>query len=179
MSRAWAQGKLTHIAPYLPESGTILDIGSGTGMVSAMLREQGYRVTSLDVRDRSINASLRPVLYDGDRVPFDNDSFDCALLLTVLHHTPDPEAVLREALRVSPRVIVIEDVYSNPVQKQLTYCTDSLFNLEFSGHPHSNRTDREWLRTFSDLDVRVVGQSGRPVLLFYRQVAYSVVRRDG
>ncbi|MEX2445259.1 MAG: class I SAM-dependent methyltransferase [Alkalispirochaeta sp.] len=178
LSRSWARGKLRHIAAFLlggvPDGGSIIDIGSGKGMVARMLRERGFRVTSVDIRDRSLPGTPTPVLYDGRTIPFDDGEFDCALLLTVLHHTAEPSVVLREAARVARAVIVIEDVFSNPVQKHLTFFTDSLFNLEFRGHPHTNKTDSEWRHTFRELDLDVAGFEGRRVLLFYRQHAYHL-----
>lgn len=176
-SRAWAAGKIRHIEPFLPETGAILDIGSGRGMVTQILRERGYDVIPLDVKDRSLIDSARPVLYDGNAIPFETERFDCALLLTVLHHTPDPIGVIREAARVARQILIIEDVYSNPVQKYLTLFTDSLFNLEFRGHPHTNKTDPEWRCTFSDLGLELAGAEERHVLLFYRQFAYNLFCR--
>lgn len=177
LSRSWAAGKIEHIAPFLPPPGsTILDIGSGTGMVTTMLRQQGYMVEPLDVRDRSLARDGKPTLYDGVRIPCADDQFDTALLLTVLHHTPDPDAVLREARRVAAEVIVVEDVFGNPLQKYLTFFTDSLFNMEFTGHPHSNRTDHDWRRTFPRLRLNLRAARCRPVLLLYRQCAYHLVR---
>ena len=143
-------------------------------MVSHILRERGYEVSSLDVQDRSLAGTVAPLLYDGCTIPFDADTFDCALLLTVLHHTPDPVLVLQEAARVAHQVIVIEDVFSHPVQKRLTFFTDSLFNLEFRGHPHSNKTDIEWLGTYDELGLELIGVASRRGLLFYRQNAYHL-----
>ena len=178
LSVRWGAGKLSHIAPYLPTHGSIIDIGSGTGTTSRLLRERGFEVTSVDVKDRSIDPSLRPVLYDGTTLPFSDDSFDCALLLTVLHHTPDPETVLREAARVAKHIIIIEDVYTNSPQKYLTFFTDSLFNLEFRGHPHSNKRDSEWRELFSKLHLTLNPEhtNERRLLLFFRQRAYSLFR---
>lgn len=178
LSNAWAEGKLIHIAPFLPPAGRILDLGSGRGVVAGILRARGYDVTPLDVRDRSIDPRFRPVLYDGNRIPFEDNRFDCALLLTVLHHTPDPSSILREAARVAARIIVIEDVYSNTFQKYLTFFTDSLCNLEFFGHPHTNKTDGQWRMLFEDLGLELLpgGARERSLLFLYRQCAYCLVR---
>lgn len=176
LSRSWARGKLRHIECFLPDGGSVIDIGSGKGMVAQMLHERGYRVTSLDVQDRSIPGAAAPVRYDGRRIPFDDNTFDCALLLTVLHHTRHPTMVLQEAARVARTIIVIEDVYSNPVQKRLTFFVDSLFNLEFRGHPHSNKTDVGWRRTYEELGLHLAGFEGRRVLLVFRQHAYHLLR---
>ncbi len=80
-----------------------------------------------------------PVIYDGPKLPWPDNHFDAVLLLTVLHHVADPESVLREACRVGGRIIIIEDVYATRAQKRLTFLLDSLFNLDFRGHPTPTR----------------------------------------
>jgi ubiquinone/menaquinone biosynthesis C-methylase UbiE len=43
----------------------------------------------------NICPDTKPVLYDGKKMPFKDNVFDAALLITVLHHTPDPESIVR------------------------------------------------------------------------------------
>lgn len=174
LSRSWAQGKYERIRPHLNPGDKIIDLGAGKCALSGMLMENGFDVTPVDVSDNSFNPDIKPVIYNGTTLPFEEDTFDVALLLTVLHHTPDPDTVLNEALRTAKRIIVIEDVYENPAQKQLTYVTDSLFNCEFRGHPHTNRTHLEWLLTFDRLGLRVRAVTEQRLLLFYKQVMYHL-----
>ena len=47
-------------------------------------------------------------------------AFDTALLLMVMHHTPDPEIVFSEAARVAKAVVVIETSFTNPINKFFT-----------------------------------------------------------
>ena len=130
-----ARQKFIRIKPALGTQDRVLDIGSGYGTVTQEMRRQGFQTTPVDVRDQAIHPELQPVLADGAQLPFANQEFDTALLLTVLHHTPQPEQVLAEAARVSAQVLVIEDVYRNKLQQYLTYFADSLFNFEFKGAP--------------------------------------------
>ena len=45
--------------------------------------------------------SIKPDFYwDGIKMPFDSNSFDCALATEVLEHCPDPETVLKETYRI-------------------------------------------------------------------------------
>ena len=169
----WRVGeKINELRAHLKSSQTILDIGSGSGVLCDRLRSRGYRVTALDVRNLSFIDSSRPVVYDGSRMPFKDLSFDVALLITILHHTPSPEGVLVEAKRVCKQLIVIEEVYSNSLEKYLTYFIDSLFNAEFFGHPHTNKTDAEWRELFDRRGFRVVHVSYSRSILFLRRVTY-------
>jgi len=157
----------------------MLDIGSGNGVLCAELRERGFEVTALDVSNLSFSDRIKPVVYDGERMPFGDDSFDVGLLVTVLHHTRVPDRVLAEANRVAKRVIVIEEIYSNLIDKYLTYLVDSLFNLEFFGHPRTNRTDAGWREAFQRLGFMIVAAKYSRSILFLRRVTYVLERNAG
>lgn len=177
-SKRWAEGKLRHIGGYLPPGGRLLDLGCGKGAVSLMLKNQGYEIVCADITDKSAAEQIQPVLYDGLHLPWPDDCFDAVLLLTVLHHTNNPEQVLREAKRVGKRIIIIEDVYTNWVQKRLTFLLDSLFNLEFFGHPHTNKTDEGWRRCFDSLNLDLKAAFGRRVMLVCHQIAYCLDKQQ-
>jgi ubiquinone/menaquinone biosynthesis C-methylase UbiE len=139
-----------------------LDLGAGTGHTAVLLAQEGWQVTMADVHPHAgalgqrlvahpIAArlgrefGLPRVLYDGLTLPFADESFDVVLLAFVLHHCPDPLAVLREAVRVSRgRVLVLEDGDVAHPPRRLERLTDALINLEI-GHPHAQRSRSEWL----------------------------------
>ena len=141
---------------YLKPKANILDIGCGVCRISKMLAEKGHKIVPLDVQDLSIYQKITPIIYDGNTIPFKNNSFDYSLLLYVLHHTKNPEAALKEAKRVSKKIIVIEDIYHNKFHKYLTFFADSCVNLEFIGHPHSNKSDTEWKKTFKKHKLKLI-----------------------
>lgn len=122
----------------------VVDIGAGTCQVDSMLIERGYQVTPVDVKNISFTPSLSPVIYDGKKLPFPNNEFDVAIIVVVLHHTPEPEMIIKEAMRVAKKLVITEEIYTTPFNRQMTYFFDSLVNLEFVGHPHTNKTDEEW-----------------------------------
>ncbi|OGM19940.1 hypothetical protein A2714_04280 [Candidatus Woesebacteria bacterium RIFCSPHIGHO2_01_FULL_38_9] len=143
------------IDSYLKKGDQILDIGSGTCNLVEILRTMRFNVTPLDIIDLSFVPGIKPTIYDGIVIPFEDNQFDLSLLITVLHHTPDPERLLLEAKRVSKRLVVIEDVYTTAVQKYLTYAMDNISNFEIFVNPHSNKDDVGWKHTFNKLGFKL------------------------
>ncbi len=160
----------------------VLDIGAGTCAIAAGLRARGFDVVPVDVQDFSCVEDLRARLYDGVTLPFPDGAFDVALLVTVLHHVADPDALLAEAGRVARVVVVQEDVYEGRLQRYLTYTMDSLSNLEFVGHPHTNREDVAWRRSFDKLGFRMLSARAKRFWRIFASVTYvlqSPTRRPG
>lgn len=151
-----------------------LDIGSGPGSFLSVSRENGHNVQGLDVRPVHYRDELRAHIYDGVVMPYEDKSYEGAFLLTMLHHTPDPELILHEAARTARRLIIIEDVYDNRLGEIYTKLTDKVTNLEFRGHPHTNRTDAEWKDTFARLGFELIYAKTHRLALIYQQAVYVV-----
>lgn len=134
---------------FLNNSPKILDIGSGTGDVAAKLRSIGKDVTPMDVTSFHWYRTLQPIIYDGINLPFSNLTFDIALLLMVMHHTPNPYKLFSEAARVADEIVVIETSYVNAIHKLFTVIFDVLGNLQIQGYWNSYKKDKEW-KTFFD-----------------------------
>lgn len=143
------------IASLLIKSNKILDIGMGSGHVCHELQKRGYNVHPVDVVNLSFVPGLIPEIYDGQRLPYADKTFNVALLLLVLHHTKNPESIIADAQRVAKRVIISEDIYTNTYDKYLTFFLDSLLNLEFFGHPHTNKSDKAWLDYFKKQGLQI------------------------
>jgi len=167
-----AKFKIERISEYLSLKDKILDIGTGPGSVCLLMNREGYNLTPVDVIDQTLSSEVIPEIYDGKKLPYNNSSFDTALILTVLHHTSNPEKVLSEAKRVSKKIIIIEDIFINPIQKYLTFFVDSIVNLEFISHPHSNKSDNEWKELFIELGLKLKEAKYNRFLLFFRQAVY-------
>jgi SAM-dependent methyltransferase len=153
--RARAVDYIERVSPHLRKGDHVLDIGSGVGFVADGLIHLGFDVTMLDIVDQSLAPGRHSRVYDGVTLPYPGDAFDVALLLTVLHHIPDPEHTIAEARRVARRVIIIEDIYETERERTMTIIGDSWLNREFRGHPHSNRDDAGWRDAFARLGLRV------------------------
>lgn len=150
----------------------LLEVGAGNGALTNLLRDEGMKLQALDIQDKSLFEDVPVQVYDGMRFPFDDKQFDVCQLITMLHHTTNAEELIREAKRVSNRVIIMEDIYESPFQKYVTWFTDSLVNWEFYGHPHTNRTDAEWRELFERNGLIVERAECYRFLLFFKQVTY-------
>ena len=156
-----AEDIVAYIKEFLEPKRSIIDIGAGCCHVSNILLRNGYHVSPVDIADNSWTPDVSPVIYDGRHLPYADDTFDIALLLAVLHHTPNPDLVLLEAKRVAKNVIILEDIYRDTVNRYVTYWSDSIGNLEFRGHPHTNKTDRDWRKTFERLGFSLLARKYR------------------
>lgn len=167
-----ARRKLDLIRPWLDSGKPILEIGSGPGSILAEFRRAGYTLDGLDITDTSYRPELAPTVYDGQTMPFADGAYDTALLLTVLHHTENPDAILGEASRVARRLIIIEDVFESTWQRKYTKFADSITNLEFVGHPHTNRSDLEWRETFDRFGMTLLHAETHRLAAIFRQAVY-------
>jgi SAM-dependent methyltransferase len=167
-----AEVKCLRILPFLNKGQKLLELGSGNGALSVLLQQEGMEVSPLDVKDKSIFQEIDVVIYDGAKLPYSDEEFDVCQLITMLHHTTNAEELIQEAKRVSKKVIVMEDVYENVLQKYLTWISDSIVNWEFYGHPHTNRTDCEWRQIFKQNGLEVEEAKYDRFLLFFKQVTY-------
>src|SRR5262245_3950551 len=103
-----------HLDNFLPRNSFVLDIGCGDGQLAAMLqqRRSDLKMVGLDVLTRS--RTWIPVRqFDGVTLPYEDGAADVVMLVDVLHHAQDPERLLREAVRVARRSIVIKDHLSD------------------------------------------------------------------
>ncbi|MEO1054279.1 MAG: methyltransferase domain-containing protein [Bacteroidota bacterium] len=165
--------KYEKIATHL-KGKRVVDIGSGFGLMVDFLNKKGYDTIGLDIREAQLPGNRPPQLYDGKHMPFKGKSFDTSLILTVLHHTSNHESILLEASRISKRIIIIEDIYRNLLQKWLTFFVDSVVNWEFASHPHSNRSDRQWKALFQEIGLNCVAHSNYRYMIFFRQAVYVI-----
>jgi SAM-dependent methyltransferase len=110
------------LADYLNQGDSVLDVGCGTGHLSAYLREMyGVEPSGVDVKDfRRTQIPFRE--FDGTSTPFADKAFDHVVLSEVLHHSHDPMALIKECHRVARRsIIVFEDMPEGRLGKFVLY----------------------------------------------------------
>ncbi len=109
-----------HYCEYILD-GKILHVGNGLGYASELIKEKNSNIISLDIsiQNDTINKN-DVVVYDGEVIPYKDESFDAVLCDYVLHHTPDPSVLLKELIRVTKKngtLIILEQAYSNIFQR--------------------------------------------------------------
>ena len=166
-----ARLKFNRLLPYLNKPESILDIGTGNGGLAFLLQEAGFKITASDKIDKTYFNEIAPTIAPGERLPFPDNSFDCVMMITMLHHTDDPELVLKEAVRVAKtRIIIMEDIYRTLLQQYLTYALDSIVNWEFAGHPHSNKSKDQWKALYEKYGLKIVIEKEYSTAIFFRQI---------
>ena len=95
---------------YLKGINSVLDIGTGSSISIHYFARNfpNIKFITTDIADMRQERELPFVLFDGITLPFDDKSFDLTVLNEVLHHTDDPEPVLKEAKRVGNAIFVVE-----------------------------------------------------------------------
>ncbi len=112
-----------------PKSLSILDVGCGVGTYHPLLRGEVGKITGIDLSDecleegRENNPDVDYRHYDGNRMPFSDDSFDASFAICVMHHVPPKQwpNFSREMVRVTRPaglVIIFEHNPFNPLTRR-------------------------------------------------------------
>lgn len=83
----------------------LLDVGCGTGRFSERAHQRGAEVVALDVgpnllKQALARADVSPVVGDGLRLPFQDESFDVVVSSEMIEHTTSPVTAVGEMARV-------------------------------------------------------------------------------
>jgi len=146
------------ILENLPKEARVLDVGCGDGMIDVVIEAKRR-----DVSIRGIDVLVRPdthiavTKFDGTVFPFPDNSFDIVMFVDVLHHTDDPMTLLREAVRVARKAVVIKDHTMNGA---LAYAT--LWFMDWVGNarklvgiPCNYWPEQRWRDAFEALGLRI------------------------
>ena len=100
---------LAALAALFDPRWVVGDLGCGTGQVSAAVAPFVSRVIAIDGSGAMLQAAKRRLQrFDNvevrrgelEELPIDDGQLDAAILTLVLHHVPEPDAALAEAMRV-------------------------------------------------------------------------------
>jgi SAM-dependent methyltransferase len=172
---------LAQVGAWLPRGGPVLDLGSGTGHLSALLeREHGLDVVTADVSDIHV-VGPPPVLVADGVLPFEEGRFSAALLFFMLAYPNDPAGVLAEAARVtSGPIIVVQTLHAGRLGYAWLRVREFLWTIvafhaskavgyvppdaEFTMHTRRFYTQPDLERTVVAAGLRIRSRRERPVL---------------
>ncbi|RQD56924.1 class I SAM-dependent methyltransferase [Desulfonatronovibrio magnus] len=93
---------------------SLLDIGCGTGVFLELFYESGFDVYGIDASANMLSRAREKMGNKADLhlgraqyLPFDDNEFDFSAIITVLEFCEDPKQVLREALRVTKKGMLV------------------------------------------------------------------------
>lgn len=116
-------GRASHLqafAGFLDDRWVVGDLGCGTGQVAAALAPFVGRVIAVDRSGEMLQTARRRLREwpnvdirrgDLEALPVEDGALDAATLILVLHHLPDPAAVLADVartLRLGGRLLVVD-----------------------------------------------------------------------
>lgn len=147
------------ISPLLKNSRTVLDLGCGDGKIDSYLLEEDD-----DLEIKGIDILVRPQTYidvkeyDGKHIPYDDGSFDTVMTIDVLHHTDNPNDIVREMSRVSSKYIIIKDhirtgLISYLKLRAMDYVGNAHYNVRL---PYNYLSSKEWDKIFKENSLKVL-----------------------
>ena len=155
------------LQPLLPTTGKVLDVGCGDGLLASLLARQlpATEFPGIDVLVRE-ETQIPIDEFDGTTISYDDNSFDTVMMVDVLHHTEDPEILVREAKRVARNWLVLKDHTCDGIG---AYPTLRLMDwVGNAGHgvalPYNYLSQHEWDDLFHRVGMTVESWDGQPNL---------------
>jgi len=143
--------------PYIKKGSKILDLGCGSAIIGKTFQDFfKAEILGIDIVDKRVE-KISFQIYDGKNIPFPENSFDLVLINYVLHHSQDPIALLKEAKRVSKKIIIFEDLPEGFFSK--IYC--KLHQLSFdklfgNSSKTSFKTEKNWEKIFKEVGLNII-----------------------
>lgn len=111
--------RLLYAIVRMVDARSVLDVGAATGVSLSALKDELPHISLCAVEPvRELihqavqhgHTTAGPIFQArGEALPFRDASFDVVCEFAILHHVPDPEAVIREMLRVARKAVFISD----------------------------------------------------------------------
>jgi len=94
--------KVSYLLSRLPETGAVLEVGSGDGkMLRTVLNERpGLTLHGCDVRDSSLRPKQTEFRVMTRDLPYPSETFDAVFVADVLEHVSEPAHLVAEIARV-------------------------------------------------------------------------------
>lgn len=144
------------IAQLIPNEAQVLDVGCGDGLIDSYIIDlrPDVSITGVDILKRE-KTYIPVTLYDGIKLPFSDNYFDCIIFIDVLHHTNNPEIILVEAKRVSKKIIIIKDHFCNNqlsflILKFMDWVGNKFYGVDL---PYNYYSETKWNEAYQKLNL--------------------------
>jgi SAM-dependent methyltransferase len=147
-----------HLASLIPAGETLqgLDVGCGSGEIAVGVQQLRPQITlqGVDILVRS-QTQIPVTQFDGMTLPFPDRHFDFVMLVDVLHHTENPENLLKECTRVSRQFILIKDHYRDSLWDEIRLkAMDWVGNRSYGvALPYNYLSSDRWQSVFQDCNL--------------------------
>lgn len=153
-----------------PAHERVLDVGGGTGIIAQAIKSLFgvAHVTSVDVQDRFLKTlDIEVLVYDGDKLPFADASFDCVTFSNVLHHVPATvrAGLMRECRRVAGGgpIYIKDHIAASRLDHARLFILDALGNIPFGGMVRASYlTASDWQTIAAAAGYRIERQISGP-----------------
>ncbi len=152
-----AQRMARDCVDFIKKGSKILDLGCGSGIVAKVFKDFFQaEMIGVDIKDQRI-FNIPFEIIDGKTLPFPEKSFDVVLINYVLHHSEDPEALLKEAKRVAKKIIISEDLPEDILSKIYCKFHGLTYNKFFQkNNLTSFKTGKEWEEIFKKIGINLI-----------------------
>jgi len=148
------------VKEHVSASKSILDCGGGDMLISNLIEERSdVKAFGADVVVAK-QAHPRFCVCSGEKLAFQDKSFDMVALIFVLHHTNNPEVVIEECARVSKKhILILEDIFANQLEKKMLKLFDYAGNYlihKGMNFPYNFKSIAEWHAVFESKGLNLV-----------------------
>jgi len=172
------------IGSYLEDVEKVLDVGCGDGKIdNLIMQKKTVDISGVDVLVRE-DTYIKVREFDGEHLPFEDNSFDAVLFVDVIHHIDNPGIILSEAKRVAKRKIIIKDHLSKSKLDDITLkFMDYVGNAHYGVRlPYNYMSKKQWEELFSMFNLNTENWNERlslypfPFTLFFDRKLHFIAK---
>ncbi len=145
-------------ANKISKDSTVLELGFGEGFGTKMLAKKAKKVFALDVDEKAFNHAKQKYssekilfsLYNGKKIPFEDNYFDAVVSLQVIEHIKDDFNFVNEIYRVTKKNAVV--IITTPNRKIRLKENSKPWN-EFHCKEYSEKELENLFNNFSSVNI--------------------------